>query len=156
MDKYCGDDGEEPGGHRSGDTADEVDLRFRELTGSLMVPGSNECLVCFLLRAEEFLRPQGFAMVDRFRNANASRATRLEYRLMNLGAYSDSMVLQRAAVVNIDVGIPERCPDCGLPCGTRDCLEVRHGSTQPCKLWRWKEDAMRERIRRIMEGGGFG
>ncbi|MCQ9163800.1 MULTISPECIES: hypothetical protein [unclassified Arthrobacter] len=125
---------------------DDVDRQFTALTAGMMMPGPNECLVCFLMRAKEFLLPDGFAMVARFRECSAPRATNTEYRLINLGAYNDRAVLRRAAMVNPAVWAPECCPRCGLPYAVPDCLGVRRGSTQPCKLWRWRDDLARERF----------
>ena len=80
MDDHYGAQDPEAGDPSRGGTADEVDEQFRELTGRLMVPAPNECLVCFLMRANEFLLPSGFAMAERFRDTNAPRATRLAAR----------------------------------------------------------------------------
>lgn len=145
MDDYDLTDGTASDGSLPDDNAEEMDQQFKELTSGLMMPRANECLVCFLMRAQEFLLADSFAMVARFRDCNAPRATNTESRLMNLGAFDDRTVLQRAVMVNADMWAPHCCSRCGLPYSVPSCLGVRRGSTQPCRLWRWQADVARER-----------
>ncbi|WP_146233403.1 hypothetical protein [Arthrobacter psychrolactophilus] len=144
MDHYSGD--ESAGAGNSEEQDEAVDRVFRELAGPLVVPYRNECLVCFLMRVMMFLEPQGFAMTARFRQFNAPRASNLGGRLAQKGIFSDGQLIQAGVLVNETIWTAERCPDCGIPYTSPDCLEVRRGSTQPCKLWRWRRDVERERF----------
>lgn len=142
MDHYSGAENAENGGPGAPD--EDVDRIFRELAGSLMVPYQNECMICFLMRAMVLLEPAGFAMTDTYRKFNAPRATKLGARLVRMGVYGDCQLLQAGVMVNDALWDAECCPDCGIPYAVPDCLEVRRGSTQPCKLWRWRQDVARE------------
>lgn len=119
----------------------EVDRQFRRLASSLMTPRHNECLVCFLVRAVPMLEPDGFAMTRIFRDSNASRATGLGARLVQLGIHSDTHLLQWGVVANEAIWEVPRCPECGIPEGAPPCCGVRKGSTQPCELWIWRKYA---------------
>ncbi|ALV46854.1 hypothetical protein MB46_16535 [Arthrobacter alpinus] len=119
---------------------EELTRQFRELTDNFMVPHRNECIICFLMRAMAFLAPSGFALTAIYRNHNAPRATNLGGRLARLGVYGDCQLIQSGVVMNLAIWDADRCPDCGIPEVVPDCLEVRRGSTQPCKLWRWRRD----------------
>ncbi|MHA7305581.1 hypothetical protein ACX80E_10095 [Arthrobacter sp. TMN-49] len=129
-------------GSRGAET--EIEQRFRELTDTFLVPEPNECLICFLRRTMARLLPTGFAMTAAFQRHNAPRATHLVKRLMRMDVYSDCQLLQSGVVVNQAIWAAVCCPDCGIPYAAPDCLEVRRGSTQPCKLWRWRADVVRE------------
>lgn len=154
MDHYRGADGGEGveraggvegvGGGRDGAPDENVDRAFRELATTLMVPDRNECMICFLMRAMVLLEPAGFAMTATYQRHNAPRATNLGTRLVRMGIYGDCQLLQDGVMVNDALWDAECCPDCGIPYGVPDCLEVRRGSTQPCKLWRWRQDVARE------------
>lgn len=122
----------------------DIERRFWQLTDTITVPHHNECIVCFLMRTMALLSQSGFAMAATFQRHNAPRATQLATRLMRMGIFSDCQLLQGAVVVNQAIWAADCCPDCGIPYDVPDCLEVRHGSTQPCKLWRWRVDVARE------------
>ncbi|MFQ4148740.1 hypothetical protein AAGW05_08600 [Arthrobacter sp. LAPM80] len=132
----------------AGSDGPEADIRrqFREMTESFMVPYRNECMICFLMRAMPLLETSGFAMTAAYRKFNAPRATNLGRRLSEMGIFGDCQLLQRGVVVNDAIWEADRCPDCGIPVEVPDCLEVRLGSTQPCKLWRWRRDVEREQF----------
>ncbi len=123
-----------------GASEEEVRHRFKELTESLMVPNRNECMVCFLLRTLPLTDPSGSAMTAVYQKFNAPRAVNLFARLFRMGVYCDGLLLQRGVVANDALWNADCCPDCGIPFVAPDCLEVRLGSTQPCKLWRWRRD----------------
>jgi len=140
-----------PGAVGPGGTDNEVAQVFRELTGTFMVPQPNECLICFLMRGMSLLKQSGFEMTAIYQKFNAPRATQLHRRLLGMGVYGDCHLLQRGVTFNAAVWGPDCCPDCGLPYAVPDCLEVRHGSTQPCKLWRWRRDVERERFNALWD-----
>lgn len=125
---------------------EEIDQIFKEMAGGLMVPYQNECMVCFLWRAMSLLKPYGFAMTTAYQRHSAPRATPLIGRLLRLNIFNDRQLLQTGVVINEAIWNTELCPDCGIPYSVPDCLEVRRGSTQPCKLWRWRKDIETERF----------
>lgn len=128
------------------ETNEEFQRQFRELTDNFMVPYPNECIICFLVRSMALLEPSGFAMTAAYRKHNAPLATNLGGRLSRMGVYGDCQLIQEGVVINLAIWDVECCPDCGMPGAVPDCLEVRRGSTQPCKLWRWRRDVERERF----------
>ncbi|MGO4384014.1 hypothetical protein [Specibacter sp. RAF43] len=123
-----------------GHSARRVNQEFRELTRGLIVPYPHECLICFLFRFIDLVSLADFPLVRRYASASAPRATGLVGRLMSHGAYSDGDVIQWAVVANPQVWDAECCRDCGVPLRVPACLQVRLGSTQPCRLWRWRRE----------------
>lgn len=123
-------------------TTGQVNQQFWELTRGLIVPYPHECLICFLFRFIELVSLADFPLARRYASRNAPRATGLVRRLMTHGAHSDGEVIQRAVVANPQVWQAECCSDCGVPLRVPACLQVRLGSTQPCRLWRWRREIL--------------
>lgn len=149
------DHSNEAGDAGDGASEEEIWRKFREMTEHLIAPLRNECLVCFLMRMMPLMQVSGFSLTATYRDSNAPRATNLFERLGRLGICGDASLVEAGVVVNDAVWEADCCPDCGIPCDVPDCLEVRLGSTQPCKLWRWRQDAEREQFGDWLNGLGL-
>lgn len=122
------------------DTEDEL----RTLSTELTRPHEGECLLCYVHRMLEF-GCTGLRWATRYRDLRAPRATALEDRLGEKGAFCDcEMFLNGYELAPehwirpeeyVDDGVTY-VPDPSYPDPMPSCRGVRKGSTQGCALWR--------------------
>lgn len=116
---------------------EELESFLRERSAALTSPRSGECLACFAVRMlDTFGCDNTLRWASRFRDERAPRATGLERRLGNMGAYCDCemfmngiTLVDRLKVIDPateDLVWPEERPSCG---------GVRPSSTQWCENW---------------------
>ncbi|WP_409483001.1 DUF2695 domain-containing protein [Arsenicicoccus dermatophilus] len=112
----------------SGSTVEQDAVR--ELMGAR--PG--ECVVCYTGRmVERFGCDGSWRWVQTWRGQCAPRACRVEGRMAARGASCDCEIHLRG--YEIEPRLLSVAWD-GLVDGAPQCLGVRKGSTQPCRLWR--------------------
>lgn len=105
-----------------------------EVVRELMGAHPHECVVCYVGRmVQRFDCDGSWRWVQTWREQRAPRATRLERRLGVRGASCDCELQLRAYEVE-----PRALAIAwdGPIASVGHCLEVRAGSTQPCRLWR--------------------
>ncbi len=116
---------------------EELESELRGLAEARTRPGATECLACYIARMlEAYGCDHTLRWARRFRDLRSPRATGLERRLGDLGAYCDcelfmnGIQLARHLLVR-DLATDELEPPPELP----DCAGVRTTSTRWCTDW---------------------
>ena len=114
----------------------ELETSLRGLSRELTTPKAGECLVCYVLRMLEQFGCRGLTWATRFRDLQALRATALQARLAQRGAFCDCEILLNAYEMHPSFFSYDQLADEYVAPDTRpSCGQVRRGSVQPCRIW---------------------
>ncbi|MFD1717897.1 DUF2695 domain-containing protein [Georgenia deserti] len=113
-----------------------LEIELAELAADLTAVGWHECVLCYVNRMVVAHGCDGtLRWLRRWRQSSAPRATRLERRAGQVGAYCDCELFLNGWDVTVDIVRDESTGDEYWPDTVTGCRGVPAGVTQPCSLW---------------------